>query len=136
MWLFTTFGFFSVVKKHGDTDLTVRARVAADLDNLRTRVPELSETIATPDQDYPYRATVSAVNLAIGLGEAIQEIDYDNFKAEGPIGPTLARRQGYFRAGMYSQVWMGLHNLPYEAGNPSTLLASPGHFVWTGPDVK
>lgn len=122
MWLFTTFGFFSVVKKHGPStgsgqaDLTVRARVAADLDNLRTRVPELSETIATPDQDYPFRATVSAVDLAIGLGEVIQEIDYDNFKAE------VARRQGYFRAGMYSQVWMGLHNLSfdkYEAGNPS-----------------
>ena len=111
MWIFTTFGFFSIVKKHGDADLTVRARVAADLDNLRTHVPELTETVATPDQDYPYRATVSAVDLAIGLGEAIQEIDYDNFKAE------VARQQGYFRAGMYSQVWMGLHNLPYESGN-------------------
>lgn len=110
MWIFTTFGFFSIVKKHGETHLTVRARVAADLDSLRTRVPELGPTLATPDLDYPFRATVSAVDLAIGLGEAIQAIDYDNFKAE------VARRQGYFRAGMYSQVWAGLRNLSYDPG--------------------
>lgn len=110
MWIFTPFGFFSIVKKHGDDFLTVRARVAADLDSLRTRVPEVGETQATPDLDYPFRATVSAVDLAIGLGEAIQAIDYDNFKAE------VSRRQGYFRAGMYSQVWAGLRNLPFDPG--------------------
>lgn len=86
--------------------------MAADLDNLRTRVPELAETVHTPDQDYPYRATVSAVSLAIGLGEFIQSINYDNFKAE------VARQQGSFRAGMYSQVWAGLRNLPYLLGGP------------------
>lgn len=112
MWLFTDFGFFSIVKKHGDDYLTVRVRVAADLDHLRTRVPELTETMSTPDQDYPFRATVSAVSLAIGLGEVIQDIDYDNFKA------AVARQQGYFRAGMYSQVWAGLRNLPYLLGGP------------------
>lgn len=117
MWIFTTFGFFSIVKKHGEAHLTVRARVAADLDNLRTLVPELGETQATPEMDYPFRAAVSAVDLAmassghfVGLGELVQEIDYDNFKAE------VARRQGYFRAGMYSQVWSGLRNLPFDPG--------------------
>jgi hypothetical protein len=80
--------------------------VAGDLDNLRTRVPELTETTPTPDQDYPFRATVRAVDLAIGLGEAIQDIDYDNFKMQ------VLKRQGAGRAGMYSQVWAGLRNLP------------------------
>lgn len=133
MWIFTPFGFFSIVKKHspstssGQALLTVRARVAADLDSLRTRVPELGETQATPDQDYPFRATVSAVDLAIGLGEAIQAIDYDNFKAE------VSRQQGWWRAGMYGEVWAllraalrplrsvvpgvaGLRNLSYDPG--------------------
>lgn len=115
MWLFTTFGFFSIVKKYGDPStgsgqatLTVRVRVAADLDHLRTLVPELSGTISTPDQDYPYRATVSAGDLAIGLGEFIQEIDYDNFKAE------VARRRGHRRAGMYGAIWFGLQALEQE----------------------
>ena len=35
MWLFTTVGFFSVVQKPGTDKLTVRARVAPDLDRLR-----------------------------------------------------------------------------------------------------
>ncbi len=34
MWLFTKFGFFSVVQKPGEARLTVRARVAADLERL------------------------------------------------------------------------------------------------------
>ena len=45
MWLFTRFGFFSIVRKPGDDNLTVRARVAADLDALREQyLPELSAT--------------------------------------------------------------------------------------------
>jgi hypothetical protein len=40
MWIFTTFGFFSVVQKEpGDEFLTVRARDPKDLDRLRERVP-------------------------------------------------------------------------------------------------
>lgn len=99
MWIFTPFGFFSIVQKPGQALLTVRARAAADLDNLRTHVPELSKTIHTPKADYQYRATVPAVSLAIGLGDFITGIDYDNFKDE------VARRQGYERAGLYGQVW-------------------------------
>lgn len=105
MWLFTPIGFFSIVKKQGDTHLTVRARVAADLDNLRTRVPELSATVPTPALDYPFRATVPAVDLAIGLGELVQSIDYDNFKLE------VTRRQGVRRSGFYGEIWARLRAL-------------------------
>lgn len=108
MWVFTPIGFFSIVKKQGDQHLTVRARVAADLDNLRTLVPELGPTLPTPRLDYPFRATIKAVDLAIGLGELVQAIDYDNFKLE------VARRQGHFRAGMYGEMWAGLRRLRYE----------------------
>jgi hypothetical protein len=46
MWLFTTFGFFSVVQKSHSDGLTVRARDAADLDRLRAEyLPELSATV-------------------------------------------------------------------------------------------
>jgi hypothetical protein len=56
MWLFTTIGFFSVVqKKRSDKFLTVRARVASDLDNLRRHyMQNLSPTITGGGTDYPY----------------------------------------------------------------------------------
>jgi len=45
MWLFTNFGFFSVVQKPGDSLLTIRARAAFDLDRLRDEyLPTLSPT--------------------------------------------------------------------------------------------
>lgn len=103
MWIFTNKGFYSIVQKPGDSCLTVRAR-AADLDNLRVFVPQLS-ALHTPRADYQYRATVSAVDLAIGLGEMVQAIDYSNFKDE------VGRRQGWERAGLYGQVWSTLRRL-------------------------
>lgn len=43
MWLFTTFGFFSIIEKEKGDVLTVRARVRADLDRLREcYLPSLS----------------------------------------------------------------------------------------------
>ncbi|MGY2253445.1 MULTISPECIES: hypothetical protein [Pseudomonas] len=35
MWLFTNFGFFSVVQKDASDDLTIRSRTKSDLDRLR-----------------------------------------------------------------------------------------------------
>ncbi len=35
MWLFTNFGFFSVVQKDASGDLTIRSRTKSDLDRLR-----------------------------------------------------------------------------------------------------
>ena len=60
MWLFTPFGFFSIVQKPADKSagtLTVRARVGVDLDNLRQRyLPSLGPTQAAAGTDYRYRA--------------------------------------------------------------------------------
>lgn len=59
MWLFTTFGFFSVVRKPGEPILAMRARARDDLDRLRERcLPELGPTIAGGGTDYPCRAVV------------------------------------------------------------------------------
>jgi hypothetical protein len=35
MWLLTNFGFFSIVQKKGTKNLTIRARMKVDLDELR-----------------------------------------------------------------------------------------------------
>ena len=83
MWLLIPEGFYSVVQKNGETDLSVRARVKDDLERLRERyLPELSEIIETPQGDYRYRAWVDRASFADALARIGQELDYDNFKSE------------------------------------------------------
>ena len=99
MWIFTPFGFFSVVQKQGSPVLTVRARVRDDLDRLRERyLPSLSPTITGAGTDYRYRATVPHEKLAHAMAAIVRDIDYCNFKSE------VARRDGPSRAGVYHEV--------------------------------
>lgn len=124
MWLFTTIGFFSVVRKPGETKLTVRSRVAADLDRLREHyLPALSATVVNAGTDYPFRAQVprKAFSKAMALmGEAI---GYANFKSE------VARVSGKDRAEIYSGVWTRLLALEEcePAFDPSLLPLPPAY---------
>ena len=106
MWIFTTIGFFSVVQKRGNSFLTVRARVASDLDRLREKyMPELSKTIKGQGTDYPYRATISHEEFARGIAKLIKDIRYTNFKNE------VLRKMGNQREQTYSKVWHTLQEL-------------------------
>jgi 8-oxo-dGTP pyrophosphatase MutT (NUDIX family) len=106
MWTMTPIGFFSVVRKPGDLDLTVRARVSADLDALRARyLPRLSSTVAHAGTDYPYRARCAPEAWAMALARMALDIDYGNFKSE------VSRRQGHARAHAYGKVWSALADL-------------------------
>lgn len=110
MWIFTAQGFFSVVQKDREKLLTVRARVAADLDRLRAVVPQLGPTVTTPEADYRYRALIGHADFAAGLAAIARDIDYPNFKA------MTGRRLGPVREKVYSQVWEDVwqlqHNVP------------------------
>jgi hypothetical protein len=109
MWLFTKFGFYSVVQKPRTSCLTVRARVKADLDVLRKEyLPELSATVGKAGTDYPWRATVSHEQFAAALGKIVADINYDNFKNE------VAAKQGKPRATRYGRVWSTLYDMPDE----------------------
>jgi 8-oxo-dGTP pyrophosphatase MutT (NUDIX family) len=106
MWTMTPIGFFSVVRKPGDLDLTVRARVSADLDALRDRyLPRLSPTVAHAGTDYPYRARCAPEAWAMALARMALDIDYGNFKSE------VSKRQGHARAHAYGKVWSALADL-------------------------
>lgn len=106
MWLFTTIGFFSIVQKPGTDHLTVRARVADDLDQLRQKyLPELSPTTKRGGTDYPCRATVSHAAFAGAVAQIIRDIDYANYKSE------VAARQGQRRAHAYHAVWSAVYKL-------------------------
>ncbi len=103
MWLNAPIGFFSVVQKPGDAHLTVRARIAEDLDRLRAQyLPELGPTVATPKADYQYRATAPHAAVGQALERLALALHYANFKSE------VATRQGAARAHVYSAVWQVL----------------------------
>ena len=109
MWIFTTIGFFSIVQKPRTSFLTVRARVASDLDNLRKQfMPTLSATTKKGGTDYPCRATISHTDFAAGLAKLGAVIDYGNFKNE------VAKRMGHRRSDVYSKVWQNLLALENE----------------------
>ena len=106
MWIFTDVGFFSVVEKPEDRDarmLTVRSRVAADLDALREKfMPELGPTISGTGTDYRYRAKIAKAAFSEGMKRVSEAVDYDNFKH------AVGTRQGYDRARIYARIWTDL----------------------------
>jgi hypothetical protein len=106
MWIFTDVGFFSIVQKRDTDFLTVRARVAGDLDRLREKyMPELSGTKATPRNDYPFRANIGHEAFAAGLAAVARNLNYDNFKNH------VAKTMGYEREDVYHNVWATLLQL-------------------------
>lgn len=106
MWLFTEYGFFSIVEKPEDGSdpskkmLTVRARVRSDLDEFCRRCGMApSEIVEVTHADYRYRVRAER-NAIIGqLAEAVHNVDYDNFKSR------VAEIQGQARAACYHKVW-------------------------------
>jgi hypothetical protein len=100
MWCYTRYGFYSVVQKPGDQDLTIRSRVRADLERLKLHyLPKLSEIVETNDSDYKFRAKATHAAFADALYHIAQDIDYPNFK------DTVAQQQGSDRAKVYTSVW-------------------------------
>lgn len=108
MWLFTNFGFFSIVAHRTQLDfLLVRARVAADLMELNRRLPEGARVpvVETKNADYGYRCTVRRAAMVGLMAQLPANIGYDNFKTE------VARVQGHRRASVYHRVWDALLDL-------------------------
>ena len=109
MWLITDFGFFSVVRKPGESQLTVRARTRTDLETLRERhLPALGEILEGAGTDYQFRARVPVEDLAEAMQGIVQEIDYPNFKN------AVTRNQGPKRARIYHEVWQTLWQINQE----------------------
>ena len=109
MWLITPVGFFSVVRKPTDIQdktLTVRSRVRADLEALKTQyLPELGAIQESQVNDYRFRATASQAAVAAAMARLVENLDYANFKDE------VHRQQGAPRARLYHDVWATLHRL-------------------------
>jgi hypothetical protein len=111
MWLMTDFGFFSIVKKEGEQNLTVRARVKQDLLNLKERyLPDVGAIEETEYADYRFRVRVPREVFAEALRDIALDIDYPNFKN------SVAKKQGKGRARAYGDVWQRLYGLQTNDG--------------------
>ncbi|MCL5670049.1 MAG: hypothetical protein M1423_01935 [Acidobacteria bacterium] len=109
MWIVTNFGFFSVVQKPGDDQLTVRARVRQDLEALRGKyIPDLGEILENAGTDYQYRVKVRREVFAEAMKSIVLDIDYSNFKN------SVAKKQGHNRAHVYHDLWSSLWRISEE----------------------
>lgn len=124
MWLFTRYGFLSVVtaeQRSGDGSvpdeplLMVRARVRQHVDNLQRRFPSLcvAPIIETPEADYLYRAIVPMSGWAEMSRMMAEEIDYSNFK--GVCEANASVDEAYVE--MLHGVWQ-LHYGLQQQGKP------------------
>lgn len=107
MWLFTKYGFFSVVTSDRTSKtFAVRARVRSDLEALiratglqshdTTGTPTILET---PERDYSFRVLVTKREWEFIAHQLAESIDYPNFKG------AIFRVQGAKREGIYHKVW-------------------------------
>jgi hypothetical protein len=100
MWLFTPFGFFSVVQKKNESDLTIRSRVRADLEALQARyLPKCGQIIDGGGTDYQFRVKTSHTDLAGAMAQIVKDIKYNNFK------DAVEDEQGRKRHDVYLKVW-------------------------------
>lgn len=111
MWIASSVGFFSIVRKDGN--LHVRARVRMDLENLLALPGMPQPPIESwPEADYRWRVRLSPWAAGQVLGALAGTVDYPNFKNE------VARRADQ-RAKLpaYHRLWDGLFAIQEEAGS-------------------
>jgi 8-oxo-dGTP pyrophosphatase MutT (NUDIX family) len=106
MWLFTSFGFFSIVRKTDGPHLTIRSRTRGDLLRLRQHyLPQASAPTSHAGTDYPWRMLCADSDLAAAMPRIVADIGYANFKDE------VALVTGKARAKRYGQVWSALYGM-------------------------
>ncbi len=105
MWLFTQYGFYSVVAQSSDNEenYLVRSRVRNDLENLKALARLDNEILENVGTDYRYRLVLSGEEWSRALGSLGAAIDYSNFKNR--IG-ELPDQRGKNMA--YHQIWSKL----------------------------
>jgi hypothetical protein len=108
MWLFTKYGFYSIVRAPAadgqppDT-MAIRARRLQDLEALRPFTP-IGSIVKTPERDYPFRCFLTSEQTCTLLSDLGETIDYENFKEK-------ISAQSRFRARLYGVIWTVMQNL-------------------------
>lgn len=113
MWIFTEYGFLSVVRHREFPDrLLVRARVREDLFRFcRAAGVCESDILENPRFDYRFRVVVPKEVFTRFMAQSITRLDYDNFKNRScynPDDPPGVRRE---RSDAYHRIWHQLWEL-------------------------
>ena len=118
MWVFTKFGFYSVVKKQGcaPNELEVRARCRNDLQVLKKQTGVKSKILTNAGTDYPFRIRMRRELWAEFLADEALSIDYANFKDEVLFGKIESPRRRKHRHDVYFDVWRALLSLSDPPG--------------------
>jgi hypothetical protein len=115
MWLFTTQGFFSVVRHtHLPGHLLIRARLREDIERLASLLAKETGRPFVPmvlsEADYRYRLEVPRADFARAAIRLVEEIDYPNFKLAVHGEPARDRA--------YGRVWSVMAELQEEEEFP------------------
>jgi len=101
MWVFTSTGFVSAVRKADRPDvITVRSRDRKSLEPLAEKAK--AEIKVSPFGDYPYRAFIEPEIFTQWVSEQANAIDYDNFKNR------VAKTRGYGFVEALHNVWVAM----------------------------
>ncbi len=98
MWVFQNKSFVSVVAHRTQKDrLLVRSRVEGDIQ----RAVPVAQVFEDLNADYRYRAVVTRAQFKKAMNDAVDRIDYANFK--GSIG--IKKKEDRDRHDAYMGVW-------------------------------
>lgn len=101
MWVFTSTGFISAVRKHDRPNvITVRSRDRRSLEPLVEFAG--TDIKVSPFGDYPYRAFIEPEVFTKWVAKQADEIDYDNFKNR------VAQTRGYEFTDALHDVWVAM----------------------------
>lgn len=109
MWLFTPFGFYSVVEDRARPgQVLVRGRVLADMLALQRDYLPGMEIIGGAGTDYAWRGSVERGAWEAAVAAIAADIDYGNFK------DAVHHRQGRARARAYLAIWDAMVHLQMD----------------------
>lgn len=127
MWVFTTSGFYSVVKKPGcaPDELEVRARCRKDLEVMKRKTGTRSKILTNAGTDNPFRIRIDREIWARFLAESAMETDYPNFKDEVLSSKIDSSRTRKHRHDVYHEVWKALLSLNNTSRKKK-------RYIWSG----
>jgi hypothetical protein len=107
MWVFTSTGFVSAVRKTDRPDgYTVRSRDRLSLEPLAKATGV--KVITSPFGDYPYRVLVEPSLFIEWVADQASQIEYSNFKNQ------VAKTRGYEYTHALHDVWSAMLNTEDE----------------------
>jgi len=113
MWLCTSIGFFSIVRKDGACH--VRARVRSDLERLADRAGlDRSRIEEWPQADYRWRILATGAELGTVMAALADTVDYPNFKSRIHATPHQDAKST-----AYGRLWADLLGLQAEGAAPA-----------------